>query len=67
MTQRKNPIFLTTLSGRPQKEETMLAIALNRIYKPILKQQIPEIVDFSLPMKALSYKLAVISIDKAYR
>ena len=44
----------------------MLAIALNRIYTPILRQQIPEITDFFLPMEALSYKLAVISIDKAY-
>ncbi len=63
---RKKPIFLTTFSGRPPKEEAMLAIALNRIYTPILRQQIPEIVDFFLPMEALSYKLAVISIDKAY-
>ena len=38
----------------------------DRIYTPILRQQIPEITDFFLPMEALSYKLAVISIDKAY-
>ena len=44
----------------------MLAIALNRIYTPILRQQVPEIVDFFLPMEGLSYKLAVIAIDKAY-
>ena len=44
----------------------MLAIALNRIYTPILRQQIPEIVAFFLPMEGLSYKLAVIAIDKAY-
>ena len=44
----------------------MLAIALNRIYTPILRQQVSEICDFFLPMEALSYKLAVISIDKAY-
>jgi 4-hydroxy-3-polyprenylbenzoate decarboxylase len=66
ITHRRNPIFLTTFSGRPPKEEAMLAIALNRIYTPILRQQIPEIVDFFLPMEALSYKLAVIAIDKAY-
>ena len=66
MTQRKNPIFLTTFSGRPPKEEAMLAIGLNRIYTPILRQQIPEIIDFFLPMESLSYKLAIISIDKAY-
>ncbi len=66
VTQRRNPLFLTTFSGRPPKEEAMLAIALNRIYTPILRQQVPEIVDFFLPMEGLSYKLAVIAIDKAY-
>ncbi len=66
MTHRKNPIYLTTFSGRPPKEEAMLAIALNRIYTPILRQQVSEIVDFFLPMEALSYKAAIISIDKAY-
>ena len=66
VTQRRDPIFLTTFSGRPPKEEAMLAIALNRIYTPILRQQVSEIVDFFLPMEALSYKLAVIAIDKSY-
>ncbi|BDA73581.1 3-octaprenyl-4hydroxybenzoate decarboxylase [Calothrix sp. PCC 7716] len=66
MTHRKDPIYLTTFSGHPPKEEAMMAIALNRIYTPILRQQVSEIVDFFLPMEALSYKAAVISIDKAY-
>jgi len=66
MTHRREPIYLTTFSGRPPKEDAMMAIALNRIYTPILRQQVPEIVDFFLPMEALSYKAAVISIDKTY-
>jgi 4-hydroxy-3-polyprenylbenzoate decarboxylase len=66
MTHRRDPIYLTTFSGRPPKEEAMMAIALNRIYTPILRTQVPEIVDFFLPMEALSYKAAIISIDKAY-
>lgn len=66
LTHRKNPIYMTTYSGRPPKEEAMMAIALNRIYTPLLRQQVPEIKDFFLPMDALSYKMAVISIDKAY-
>ncbi|NCJ06306.1 UbiD family decarboxylase [Synechococcales cyanobacterium C] len=66
LTHRKHPIYLTTFSGRPPKEEAMMAIALNRIYTPILRQQVSEIVDFFLPMEALSYKAAIISIDKAY-
>jgi 4-hydroxy-3-polyprenylbenzoate decarboxylase len=66
MTHRKDPIYLTTFSGRPPKEDAMMALALNRIYTPILRQQVPEIVDFFLPMESLSYKAAVISIDKTY-
>ncbi len=66
LTHRKDPVYLTTFSGRPPKEEAMMAIALNRIYTPILRQQVPEIVDFFLPMEALSYKAAIIAIDKAY-
>jgi 4-hydroxy-3-polyprenylbenzoate decarboxylase len=66
MTHRRDPIYLTTFSGRPPKEEAMMAIALNRIYTPILRTQVSEITDFFLPMEALSYKAAIISIDKAY-
>jgi 4-hydroxy-3-polyprenylbenzoate decarboxylase len=66
MTHRRDPVYLTTFSGRPPKEEAMMAIALNRIYTPILRQQVSEITDFLLPMEALSYKMAIISIDKAY-
>jgi 4-hydroxy-3-polyprenylbenzoate decarboxylase len=66
LTHRKNPIYLTTFSGRPPKEDAMMAIALNRIYTPILRQQVPEIIDFFLPMESLSYKAAVLSIDKVY-
>lgn len=66
MTHRKDPIYLTTFSGRPPKEDAMMALALNRIYTPILRQQVPEIVDFFLPMEGLSYKVAVLAIDKVY-
>ena len=66
VTHRKEPIYMTTFSGRPPKEDAMMAIALNRIYTPILRQQVPEIRDFFLPMEGLSYKAAVLSIEKTY-
>lgn len=66
LTHREQPIYHTAFSGRPPKEEAMIAIALNRIYTPLLRQQVPEVRDFFLPMDALSYKLAVLSIKKAY-
>ena len=53
MTQRKNNIFIN-LHVRPPKEEAMLVKVLNSIITPILKQQIPEIIDFFLSMEALS-------------
>ena len=66
MTHRKDPIYTTTFSGRPPKEDAMMAIVLNRVYTPILRNQVSEITDFFLPMEALSYKAAIISIKKAY-
>jgi 4-hydroxy-3-polyprenylbenzoate decarboxylase len=66
LTHRRDPIYLTTFSGKPPKENDVMALALNRIYTPILRQQVPEIVDFFLPMEGLGYKVAILSIDKAY-
>ncbi len=66
VTHRRNPIYLTTFSGRPPKEDAMMALALNRIYAPILRKQVPEIQDFFLPMEGLSYKVAVLAIEKTY-
>ena len=66
MTHRQDPIYTTTFSGRPPKEDAMMAIVLNRVYTPILRNQVSEITDFFLPMEALSYKAAIISIKKAY-
>ena len=66
ITHRRNPIYLTTMTGRPPKEDAMLALALNRIFLPILKKQFPEVVDFHLPMEAVSYRIAVVSIRKSF-
>ncbi|MBI5197134.1 MAG: UbiD family decarboxylase [Nitrospirae bacterium] len=66
ITHRQNPLYLTTMTGRPPKEDAILALALNRIFLPILKKQFPEIVDFHLPMEAVSYRIAVISIKKSF-
>lgn len=66
ITHRKNPIYLTTITGRPPKEDAVIGTVLNNIYLPSLKVQFPEVVDFALPMEAVSYRIAVISIKKEY-
>ena len=66
ITMRKKPIYLTTYTGRPPDEPSVLGEALNEVFIPLLQQQFPEIVDFWLPPEGCSYRVAVVSIKKAY-
>ena len=66
ITMRQNPIYLSTFTGRPPDEPSILGEALNDIFVPLLIQQFPEITDFWLPPEACSYRVAVVSIKKAY-
>ena len=66
ITMRKNPIYLSTYTGKPPDEPSVLGEALNEVFIPLLQQQFPEIVDFWLPPEGCSYRVAVVSIKKAY-
>ncbi|MBF0610189.1 MAG: UbiD family decarboxylase [Magnetococcales bacterium] len=66
ITTRKDPYFLTTYTGRPPDEPAILALALNRVFVPLLKKQFPEIKSFHLPAEACSYRMAVVGLEKQY-
>ena len=66
ITMRRNPIYHSTYTGKPPDEPAMLGVALNEVFVPLLQRQFPEIVDFYLPPEGCSYRLAVVSIKKAY-
>ncbi len=66
LTHRREPIYHSTYTGKPPDEPAVLGVALNEVFVPILQKQFPEIVDFYLPPEGCSYRLAVISIRKAY-
>ncbi|MBF0155503.1 MAG: UbiD family decarboxylase [Magnetococcales bacterium] len=66
ITMRRQPIYLSTFTGRPPDEPAILALALNRIFVPLLKKQFPEIEAFHLPMDGCSYRVAVVSLHKQY-
>nr|MBX2808192.1 UbiD family decarboxylase [Cellvibrionaceae bacterium] len=66
ITQRNNPIYHSTYTGRPPDEPAILGLALNEVFVPILQKQFPEIVDFYLPPEGCSYRLAVVTIKKQY-
>ena len=66
ITMRQSPIYLSTFTGRPPDEPSVLGEALNEVFIPLLQQQFPEIVDFWLPPEGCSYRVAVVSMKKAY-
>ncbi|AFI83645.1 4-hydroxy-3-polyprenylbenzoate decarboxylase [Methylophaga nitratireducenticrescens] len=66
ITQRKNPIYHSTYTGRPPDEPAILGVALNEVFVPILQKQFPEIIDFYLPPEGCSYRMAVVSMKKQY-
>ncbi len=66
ITRRRDPIYLSTFTGRPPDEPSVLGEALNEVFIPLLRQQFPEIVDFWLPPEGCSYRIAVVSVRKAY-
>ena len=63
---RRQPIYLSTFTGRPPDEPSVLGEALNEVFIPLFQQQFPEIVDFWLPPEGCSYRIAVVSMKKAY-
>lgn len=66
MTMREKPIYHSTYTGRPPDEPSVLGLALNEVFIPILQKQFPEIIDFYLPAEGCSYRVAVVSMKKQY-
>jgi 4-hydroxy-3-polyprenylbenzoate decarboxylase len=66
ITMRRDPVYLSTYTGRPPDEPSVLGEALNELFVPLLRQQFPEIVDFWLPPEGCSYRIAVVSMRKGY-
>jgi 4-hydroxy-3-polyprenylbenzoate decarboxylase len=63
---RDGACYLTTFTGRAPDEPSVLGSALLEVFKPLLRKQMPEILDIWLPPEACSYRIAVISIAKKY-
>lgn len=66
VTTVKNPVYLSTYTGRPLDEPAVLSLTLNDLFTPLLKAQMPEVEDFYLLPEACSYRTAVVAIKKSY-
>ena len=66
LTMRRNPVYATTIVGRPPMEDFYLGHATERIFLPLLKLTIPEIVDYHMPAEGIFHNLVFVSIRKEY-
>ncbi|MBT7272158.1 MAG: menaquinone biosynthesis decarboxylase [Nitrospina sp.] len=66
ITHRKNPIYLTTIVGKPPQEDFYLGKATERIFLPLMRTQLPEIIDMNMPAEGVFHNLVILSIDKRF-
>ena len=66
MTMQRQPIFQSMVVGRPPQEDRWLGKATERIFLPLLKLSVPEIVDYDLPVEGVFHNCAIVSIEKRY-
>jgi len=65
-THRKDPIYATTIVGKPPMEDAYMGKAVERIFLPLMKMTIPELVDVNLPIDGVFHNLMIVSIKKSY-
>ena len=66
ITHRKDPIYSTTIVGKPPMEDGWMGKAVERIFLPLMRLTIPEIVDINLPVEGIFHNLMIVSIKKSY-
>jgi 4-hydroxy-3-polyprenylbenzoate decarboxylase len=66
ITRRKQPIYPTTIVGRPPQEDYWLGKATERIFLPIIRLLLPEVVDMNMPAEGIFHNLVIVSIKKRY-
>ncbi len=66
VTHRKDPIYATTIVGKPPQEDAYMGKAVERIFLPLMKLTIPELVDVNLPIEGVFHNLMIASIKKSY-
>ncbi len=66
ITQRKKPVYATTIVGKPPMEDYFMGKAIERMFLPLLRLQLPEITDMAMPAEGVFHNLILISIRKSY-
>ena len=66
ITHRREPVYPTTIVGKPPMEDCYMGKAIERIFLPVMRKQFPEIVDMHMPFEGVFHNLMIVSIRKRY-
>lgn len=66
LTHRRDPIYMTTIVGVPPQEDAFLGKATERIFLPLLRMVVPEVVDINMPLEGVFHNCVILSIKKRY-
>ena len=66
ITHRRDPVYAATIVGKPPMEDAWMGKAVERIFLPLMKMTLPEIVDINLPVEGVFHNLMIVSIRKSY-
>ena len=66
VTMRRKPVYHTTIVGTPPQEDGWIGMAIERLMAPLMKMQLPELVDYHMPIEGVFHNLMLVSIKKQY-
>ena len=66
VTHRNDPVYATTIVGKPPQEDAYMGKAVERVFLPLMKLTLPELVDINLPIEGVFHNLMIVSIRKSY-
>lgn len=66
ITRRRDPIYPATVVGRPPMEDAYMGKATERLFLPLLRTTLPELVDYNLPVEGVFHNMSIVAIDKQF-
>ncbi|MBI4917411.1 MAG: menaquinone biosynthesis decarboxylase [Acidobacteria bacterium] len=66
ITRRKDAIYPTTIVGRPPMEDCFMGFAIERMFLPLMRKTLPEVVDYHMPFEGVFHNLMLVAIDKRF-
>jgi len=67
ITHKKNPVFYATVVGKPPLEDKFMGYATERFFLPLLKTNIPDLVDYRMPENGVFHNLILCKIAPLYK